>query len=179
MDPNPVSPQVHPSAYICEGAVLIGQVVVEENCFIGPNAVLRGDIEPLTMKRGSNVQDCVVLHTHAGNPVVIEEEASVGHGAVIHGATIGAHSIIGMNATVLDKAVVGNHSVIGAGAVVPNGFQVPPRSLAVGVPCKVIKEDDDGIANMAFQNGQRYLEYRREHIAGKWATLKGPHYGDA
>ncbi len=171
---SPATPQVHPSAVVCAGAVLIGQVVIEQDCFVGPNAVLRGDIEPLTMRRGSNVQDCVVLHTHAGNPVVVGEEASVGHGAVVHGATIGPHSIVGMNATVLDKAVVGDHAVVGAGAVVPNGFVVPPRSLAVGIPCRVVKTDDDAVAEMAYQNGQRYLRYREEHIAGRWGVLRGP-----
>ena len=176
---NPVSPRVHPSAYVCEGAVLIGQVTVGEDCFVGPNAVLRGDIEPLTMERGSNVQDCVVLHTHAGHPVVIEEEASVGHGAVVHGARVGAHSIVGMNATVLDDAVVGHHSIVGAGAVVPNGFQIPPKSLAVGIPCKVVKTDDDAVAEMAYQNGQRYLGYRRDHVAGRWGVLRGPHHEGA
>lgn len=171
-------PQIHPSAYVCAGAVLIGQVTVGKDCFIGPNAVLRGDIEPLVMEDGSNVQDNCVLHTHAGNPVRIGREASIGHGAVIHGATIEDHCIVGMNATVLDQAVVGHHSIIGAGAVVPNGFQVPAKSLAVGIPCKVVKEDDDSIADMAYQNGQRYLGYREEHIAGKWATVTGPYHGE-
>lgn len=173
-----VRPQVDASAYICDGAVLIGQVTVGAECFIGPNAVLRGDIEPLTMEPGSNVQDCAVLHTHAGHPVVIGREASVGHGAVIHGATVQAHAIVGMNATVLDEAVVGEKSIVAAGAVVPNGFHVPARSLAVGIPCKVVKEDDDAVAEMAYQNGQRYLEYRRQHIAGAWGVLRGPHHGD-
>ncbi len=170
-------PNVHPSAYICEGAILIGQVTVGKDCFIGPNAVLRGDIEPLVMEDGSNVQDNCVLHTHAGNPVTIGKEASIGHGAVIHGATIEAHCIIGMNATVLDKAVVGHHSVVGAGCVVNNGMHIPPKSLAVGVPAKVIKTDDEAIADMAFRNGQRYLGYRKQHIAGEWGVLKGPHWG--
>lgn len=171
-------PRVDGSAYICDGAVLIGQVTVGADCFIGPNAVLRGDIEPLVMEAGSNVQDCVVLHTHAGNPVRIGKEASIGHGAVIHGATVEAHAIVGMNATVLDQAVVGERSIVAAGAVVPNGFQVPPKSLAVGMPCKVVKEDDEDVAKMAYENGQRYLEYRNEHVAGKWEVLRGPHHGD-
>lgn len=153
-------------------------MTVGKDCFIGPNAVLRGDIEPLVMEEGSNVQDNCVLHTHAGNPVTIGKEASIGHGAVVHGATIGAHCIIGMNATVLDKAVVGERSVIGAGCVVNNGMQIPPKSLAVGVPAKIVKTDDDAIAEMAYNNGQRYLGYRKQHIAGEWQTLTGPYYGE-
>lgn len=170
---DPIGPDIHPDAYISVGAVILGQVTIEADCFVGPNAVLRGDIEPLVMRRGSNVQDCCVLHTNKGNPVEIGAGASVGHGAVVHGATIGPESIIGMNAVVLDKAVVGRRAIVGAGAVVPERFQVPDRSLAVGVPCKVVREDDDGVAEAAYQNGQRYLRYREEHLAGRWETVVG------
>ncbi len=174
MEASAVTPRVHPSSYVAAGAILIGQVTVEEGCFIGPNAVLRGDIEPVTIQAGANVQDCCVLHTHAGNPVTIGEGASVGHGAVVHGATVEAHALIGMNAVVLDRAVVGARSVIGACALVPEGFVVPPRSLAVGVPCRVVREDDDRIAEMAVQNGVRYHGYREAHRAGQWGVVRGP-----
>lgn len=170
MTTDPIYPLVDPSALIGPGAVLQGQVTVGPDCFICPNAVLRGDIEPITMERGSNVQDCCVIHTSRGNPAVIEEEASIGHGAVIHGATIKRSAMIGMNAVVLDGAVVGEESVVGAGCVVPMGMEIPPRCLAVGAPARIIKEDDERIADIAVQNGVRYLRYRDEHIAGRWGT---------
>lgn len=162
------TPSIHPTAHVCKGAQIIGQVTISARCFIGPNAVLRGDIEPLFVDVGSNVQDCCVLHTHAGNPVHIGKNVSIGHGAVVHGATIEDHALIGMNAVVLDKAVVGERSVIGALTLVPNGFAVPPRSLAVGSPCRIVKEDDPRIADMAEQNGLRYQDYLDAHAANKW-----------
>jgi phenylacetic acid degradation protein len=167
-------PQVHPTRIVAPGALLIGRVTVEEGCFIGPNAVLRGDIEPVTILKGSNVQDNCVLHTHAGNPVTVGPHASLGHGAIVHGATVGERALIGMNAVVLDKAVVGERAVVGALTLVPQGFQVPPRSLAVGTPCRIVKQDDPAIAEMAFQNAERYHRYREEHLEGRYATLRGP-----
>ncbi len=172
--PSAVGPQVHPSSVIAPGAVLIGQVIVEENCFIGPNAVLRGDIEPIAIRKNANVQDCVVIHTHHGSPVEVGEGVSIGHGAVVHGAVLEPRCLIGMNAVVLDHAVVGEQSVVGAAAVVPSKFQVPPKSLVVGAPCKVVKENDERIAKMAYENAEHYAVYREEHLAGKWKTIVGP-----
>jgi phenylacetic acid degradation protein len=151
-------------------AVLIGQVTIGKGCFIGPGAVLRGDIEPVTVEDGANVQDNCVLHTHKGNPVRIGRDASVGHGAVVHGATVEARALIGMNAVVLDKAVIGESAVVGALALVPEGFHVPPASLAVGIPCRIVKENDARIREMATQNGARYHRYREEHLEGRWGT---------
>ena len=171
---GPVSPDIHPSAVLAPGAVVIGQVTIEADCFIGPNAVLRGDIEPITIRRGSNVQDNCTVHTELGHPAVIGPDVSVGHGAVVHGATVEERALIGMNAVVLNGATVGQRAVIGAMTLVPDGFTVPPRSLAVGIPCRVIKEDDERIADMAFRNTERYHRYRREHLAGFWRTVVGP-----
>ena len=170
----PVAPKIHPSAVLAPGAVVIGQVTIEADCFIGPNAVLRGDIEPIVVRRGSNVQDNCTVHTERGSPVSIGPDASIGHGAVVHGATIGERALVGMNAVVLNGAVVGDRCVVGALTLVPQGFKIPPRSLAVGVPCTVRKTNDDAIADMAFQNTERYHGYRLDHLAGKWSTVVGP-----
>ncbi len=171
---GPVGPAIHPSSVIAPGAVLIGQVTVEAECFIGPNAVLRGDIEPIVVRRGSNIQDNCTIHTEKGSPVVIGPDASVGHGAVVHGATIGERALIGMNAVVLNGAVVGEHAVVGALTLVPNNFRVPPRTLAVGIPCQLKKQGDPAIVEMAFQNTERYHRYRLEHLSGRWRTVVGP-----
>ena len=171
---RPGAPSIHPTAVLAPGAVVIGQVTIEAECFIGPNAVLRGDIEPILVRRGSNVQDNCTVHTERGSPVSIGPDASVGHGAVVHGATIGERALIGMNAVVLNGAVVGERAVVGALTLVPNGFAVPPRSLAVGIPCQVRKQDDAAVAQMAFQNTERYHRYRAEHLAGTWRTVRGP-----
>ncbi len=169
-----VAPHIHPSSVLAPGAVVIGNVTIEADCFIGPNAVLRGDIEPILIRHGSNIQDNCTIHTERGSPVAIGPDASVGHGAVVHGATVGERALIGMNAVVLNGAVVGERAVVGALTLVPQGFQVPSRSLAVGVPCQIRKTDDASIADMAFQNAERYHRYRLDHLAGMWATVQGP-----
>lgn len=171
---QPVRPTIDPSAVLAPGAVVIGQVTIEADCFIGPNAVLRGDIEPILIRRGSNVQDNCTVHTERGSPVSIGPDASIGHGAVVHGATIGERALVGMNAVVLNGAIVGERSVVGALTLVPNGFSVPPRSLAVGIPCRILKQDNDGVAQMAFMNTERYHRYRVEHLSGLWTTRCGP-----
>ena len=169
-----IRPTIDPSAVLAPGAVVIGQVTIEAECFIAPNAVLRGDIEPIVVRRGSNVQDNCTVHTEKGSPVSIGPDASIGHGAVVHGATIGERALVGMNAVVLNGAVVGERAVIGALTLVPNNFKVPARSLAVGVPCVVKKMDDAAVAEMAFQNTERYHRYRDEHLSSRWATVVGP-----
>ncbi len=169
-----VDPQIHPSSVLCPGAVVVGQVTIEAECFIGPNAVLRGDIEPIIVKRGSNIQDNCTIHTERGSPVAIGPDCSVGHGAVVHGATILERALIGMNAVVLNGAVVGERAVVGALTLVPQNFHVPARSLAVGVPCTIRKTDDAAVADMAFQNTERYHRYRLEHLGGHWGTVRGP-----
>jgi carbonic anhydrase/acetyltransferase-like protein (isoleucine patch superfamily) len=92
----------------------------------------------------------------------------------VHGATVGERALIGMNAVVLNGATVGDLAVVGALTLVPQNFKVPPRSLAVGVPCTIRKTDDSAIAEMAFQNTERYHRYRLEHLAGMWGTVVGP-----
>lgn len=169
-----IGPTIHPSAVLAPGAVVIGQVTIEADCFIGPNAVLRGDIEPIVVRRGSNIQDNCTVHTEKGSPVSIGPDASVGHGAVVHGATIGERALVGMNAVVLNDAKVGERAVVGALTLVPNGFEVPPGALAVGVPCTLKKQGEPAIAEMAFQNTERYHRYRLEHLAGRWRTVVGP-----
>ncbi len=169
-----IGPTIHPTAVIAPGAVLIGQVTVEAECFIGPNAVLRGDIEPIVVRKGSNVQDNCTVHTEKGSPVSIGPDASIGHGAVVHGATIKERALVGMNAVVLNNAVVGEKAVVGALTLVPNNFIVPPGTLAVGSPCVLKKQGDPAIAQMAFMNTERYHRYRLEHLAGLWKTVVGP-----
>jgi phenylacetic acid degradation protein len=167
-------PTIHPTAVLAPGAVVIGQVTIEEDCFIGPNAVLRGDIEAIVIRKGSNVQDNCTVHTELGSPVSIGPNASVGHGAVVHGATVKERALIGMNAVVLNGAVVGEKAVVGALTLVPNNFVVPPETLAVGSPCVLKKQGDPAIAQMAFMNTERYHRYRQEHLSGLWRTVLGP-----
>ncbi len=164
-------PKVHPSAYIAPTAVIVGDVTVEEGVSIWENAVLRGDVDRIVVGKNSNIQDCAVVHVSTGVPTIIGENVTVGHGAIVHAATIRDNVIIGMNAVVLDNVEVGEGSIIGAGAVVTPGTKIPPKSLAVGIPAKVIRSGDD-VMEMAVKNGLIYQDLRDRHKKGIYARYE-------
>jgi phenylacetic acid degradation protein len=138
-----IVPVVDPRAFVHPDAVVIGDVLIGPACYIGPGAVLRGDFGRIVMETGSNLQETCVVHAFPGRDVVIEEAGHIGHGAVLHGCRIGRNAMVGMNAVVMDEAVVGAHSIIAALAFVKAGAVIPPRSLAVGSPAKVIRALSD------------------------------------
>jgi len=132
-----ITPVIHPSAYVHETAVLIGDVMIGAGCYIGPNASLRGDFGRIIVERGANVQDTCVMHAFPGKDCIVEDDGHIGHGAVLHGCRIGSNAMVGMNAVVMDDVVIGASSIIGAGAFVAAGFTCPPRSLVVGAPARI------------------------------------------
>ena len=132
-------PVVDSSAFVHPTAVLIGDVIVGPSCYIGPHAVLRGDFGRLVLEEGSNLQDTCVMHGFPESDTVVEVDGHIGHGAVLHGCRIGRNAMVGMNAVVMDEAVVGENSIIAAMAFVKAGAVIPPGSLAVGSPAKVIR----------------------------------------
>lgn len=138
-----IVPVVDVLAYVHPTAVLIGDVIVGPRCYIGANAVLRGDFGRLTLASGSNLQDTCVIHGFPECDTVIEEDGHVGHGAVLHGCRIGRNAMVGMNAVIMDNAVIGEESIVAALAFVKADMQVPPRSLVAGVPGKVIRSLTD------------------------------------
>jgi phenylacetic acid degradation protein len=138
-----VVPVVDPAAFVHPSAVLIGDVIIGARCYVGPCAVLRGDLGRLTMQAGSNVQDTCVLHSFPGYDVVIEEDGHIGHGAVLHGCRVGRNAMVGINAVVLDRAEIGAEAIVAAGAVVTVGFKVPARALVAGIPAKIMRTLDD------------------------------------
>ncbi len=135
-----IRPVVHPSAFVHPTAVLIGDVVVGAGCYVGPVASLRGDMGRILLEEGSNVQDSCVMHGFPGMDSVIEANASIGHGAVIHGARIGRGALVGMNAVVMDGAQVGEAAIVAACAFVKAGMEVPAKMLAAGVPARILRE---------------------------------------
>ena len=135
-----IVPVVHPSAYVHPSAVLIGDVIVGEGCYVGPCASLRGDFGRLILERGANVQDTCVMHGFPGTDTVVEEDGHVGHGAVLHGCRVGRNALIGMNAVIMDNVVIGEESIVAASAFVRAGVEIPPRVLAAGMPAKVVRE---------------------------------------
>jgi phenylacetic acid degradation protein len=136
-------PVVHPSAYVHPSAVLIGDVIIEADCYIGPCACLRGDFGRLVIKRGANVQDSCVMHGFPQTDTVIEENGHIGHGAILHGCTVGYNAMVGMNAVVMDQAVIGESAIVAASAFVKAGAQIPARVLVAGVPAKVVRTLSD------------------------------------
>ena len=132
-------PVVDPGAFVHETAVLIGDVIIADDCYVGPYAVLRGDFGRIIMEKGSNFQDTCVAHTFPGKDCIVEVDGHIGHGAVLHGCRIGRNALVGMNAVVMDDAVIAADSIVGAMAFVRSGFTCPERSMIVGSPAQVIR----------------------------------------
>lgn len=132
-------PKINPSVYIAEGATVIGAVDLKRDVSIWHSAVLRGDINSITIDEGSNIQDGSVVHLADDFGVSIGKYVTVGHSAVIHACTIHDECLIGMNATILDGAIIGKQSIIGANALVTKGTQIPEGSLVLGSPAKVVR----------------------------------------
>jgi phenylacetic acid degradation protein len=135
-----VIPVVDPSAFVHPDAVLIGDVVIGPRCYVGPGASLRGDMGRIVMGPGSNVQDNCVLHTFPSKEVRLEEDAHIGHGAVLHGCTVKRGALVGINAVLMDDVVVGEEALVGAASFVRAGFVVPPRTLVTGTPARAVRE---------------------------------------
>ena len=136
-------PVVHPTAYVHPTAVLIGDVVIGPGAYIGPCASLRGDFGRIVLQSGCNVQDTCVIHGFPASDTLLEDNAHIGHGAVLHGCVIRADALVGMNAVVMDEAEIGPGAFVAASAFVRAGLKVPARSLAAGVPARILRELGD------------------------------------
>ncbi|WP_442874278.1 gamma carbonic anhydrase family protein [Cytobacillus sp. NCCP-133] len=133
-------PRVHQSVFLAPGCYVIGDVEIGEESSIWFNAVLRGDEDAINIGNRCSIQDNVTCHLYEGSPLMIEDEVTVGHNAILHGCTIRKKTIIGMGATILDGAEIGEECIIGANTLIPAGKKIPPRSLVVGSPGKVVRE---------------------------------------
>lgn len=158
-----VTPTVHDEAWIAPTALLIGEVSVASSASVFYGAVVRGDTAPIALGEGSNLQDNVVVHADPGSPVSIGADVSVGHGAVLHGCTVGDRTLIGMNATVLNGAKIGDECLIAAGALVLEGTVVPSGSLVAGMPGRVRRALTDEERAAVYDNALRYRETAARH----------------
>ena len=138
-----VVPVIHESAFIHPNATVTGNVIIGHDVYVGPGAAIRGDWGGIVIEDGCNVQEGCTIHMFPGVTVVLEQSAHIGHGAIVHGARIGANALIGMNAVVMDNAVVGAGCVVGALCFVPAEMQIPPRKVVVGNPAKIVKDVTD------------------------------------
>jgi len=140
---NGFIPVIHRSAFIHPHATVIGNVIIGKDVYVGPSAVIRGDWGGIVIEDGCNIQETCVIHVFPGRSITLRRNAHIGHGAVIHGASIGENVLVGMNAVVMDRADVGDGSIIGALTFVPADMVIPARSVVVGNPAKIVKQVSD------------------------------------
>lgn len=140
-------PVVHPSSFVHPQAAVTGNVIIGKDVYIGPGAAIRGDWGQIIVEDGCNVQENCTIHLFPDAIVRLREGAHIGHGAIVHGATIGRNCLIGMNAVIMDNAVIGDECIVGALSFVKTGEIIPPRSVVVGNPAKVIKPVSDEMLN--------------------------------
>ena len=136
---NGYRPVIHPSSYVHPQAAVTGNVIIGKNVYVGPGAAIRGDWGEIKIEDGCNVQENCTIHMFPGTTVWLKEAAHIGHGAIIHGATIGRNCMVGMNAVVMDNVDLGDESMVGSLCFVPAEMKIPMRSLLVGSPAKIIK----------------------------------------
>ena len=140
---NGIKPIIDPSAFIHPQAVVTGNVVIGKDVYIGPGAAIRGDWGKIIIEDGCNVQENCTIHMFPGVTVLLKAASHIGHGAIIHGATIGRNCLVGMNAVIMDEVNLGDECIVGALAFIKQGETIPPRSLLAGNPAKIIKEVSD------------------------------------
>lgn len=136
-------PVIHPSSFIHPQAAVTGNVIIGKDVYIGPGAAIRGDWGQVIIEDGCNVQENCTVHMFPGVTVLLKEGAHIGHGAIIHGATIGRNALVGMNAVIMDNVQLGDECVVGALSFIKAGEIIPPRSVIVGNPAKIVKEVTD------------------------------------
>jgi carbonic anhydrase/acetyltransferase-like protein (isoleucine patch superfamily) len=158
-------PDVADTAWVAESAEVVGRVTLKENVSVWFNAVLRGDNEMLTLGAGTNIQDGSVLHSDMGYPLTLGEGVTVGHKVMLHGCTVGDHSLIGIGAVVLNGAKIGKNCLVGAGALVTEGKEFPDGSLIVGSPAKVVRELSPAQIEGLKLAGHHYIENAARYAA--------------
>jgi len=153
-----IAPTIDPDiGWIAPDAVLVGEIIVGPEASFWFGAIARGDNEPITIGARTNIQENVVLHTDMGFPLTIGEGCTIGHGAIVHGCTIGDNSLVGMGATVLNGAVIGKNCLVGANALVTEGKIFPDNSLIVGSPAKAIRTLDDEAIEGLKRSAESYV----------------------
>jgi carbonic anhydrase/acetyltransferase-like protein (isoleucine patch superfamily) len=161
-------PTIHPTAFIAPNASIMGDVTIGAEASVWYGAVLRGDMAPIVIGSQTNLQDGTMVHVDEEVPCRIGSRVGVGHRVILHGCTVEDECLIGMGSILLNNVVIGTGSVVGAGAVLPEGMQVPPRSLVLGVPGRVVRQVDDRLAAMITGTWQHYIGQAKAHRAGKF-----------
>ena len=157
------TPQLHKESWVASNAVLIGKVILKKDANIWFNVVLRGDIEPITIGEGSNVQDGSIFHTDPGCPLTLGKNVTLGHMVMLHGCEVSDDTLIGIGSTILNKTKIGKNCIIGANTLIPENKIIPNRSLVLGSPGKVIRQvTDKEIENIKI-NALHYVENYKKY----------------
>jgi phenylacetic acid degradation protein len=155
-------PVVDPSSFVHPLAAVTGNVVIGKNCYVGPGAALRGDWGAIVIEDGCNVQENCIIHMFPGVTVLLKSSAHIGHGAIIHGATIGKNCLVGMNSVIMDNVELGDECIVGALTFIREGEKIPDRSLVIGNPGKIIKKVSDEMITWKIKGTQLYQELAKE-----------------
>lgn len=169
----PQSPDIHPDAFIAPNATVVGRVTIERDASVWFGCVLRGDIEPIHIGQGTNIQDHTVIHIDPGLPTRVGARVGVGHRCLLHGCVIEDECLVGMGAIVLSGAIIESGSVVAAGALVTEGTRVPAGSLVMGVPARVVRPVDEALRQRIEITASDYLELARAHRAGRFRPASG------
>ncbi len=164
-------PVVHETSFVHPQATVTGNVIIGKHCYIGPGAALRGDWGGIVLEDGCNVQENCTIHMFPGVTVVLKEGAHIGHGAVIHGATIGRNCLVGMNSVIMDNVQLGDECIVGALSFIKEGEVFEPRSLIVGNPAKKIKEVSDEMIAWKTKGTQLYQSLPNE-LLNEWEACE-------
>jgi len=165
---NGYKPVIHESSFVHPLAVVTGNVIIGKDVYIAPGAALRGDWGQIVIKDGCNVQENCVIHMFPGVTVTLQENAHIGHGAIIHGATVGKNVLVGMNAVVMDNVIIGDNCIIGALCFIPADMVIPEGKVAVGNPAKIVKDISDEMIEWKTKGTELYQKLPAE----LYATLK-------
>ena len=155
---NNFIPVIHESSFIHPNASVTGNVIIGKNVYIGPGAAIRGDWGQVIIEDGCNVQENCTIHMFPGVTVLLKESAHIGHGAIIHGSTIGRNSLVGMNAVIMDNVQLGDECVVGALTFIKAGEVIPPRSVVAGNPAKIVKEVTDEMIQWKTEGTRLYQQ---------------------
>lgn len=159
---------IHPTAFIAPTAAVLGDVTLGAGASVWYAAVLRGDMAPIVIGANTNIQDGTIVHVDEGVPCTVGERVGVGHRAILHGCTVEDDCLIGMGSVLLNHVHVGTGSVIAAGAVVPEGMRVPPGSLVMGVPGRIVRPVDAGLRERIAFTWQHYVRQAEAHRSGRY-----------
>ena len=157
-----ITPAVHPSSFVHPQATVTGNVIIGKDVYIGPGAALRGDWGKIIIEDGCNVQENCTIHMFPGVTVLLKRNAHIGHGAIIHGATIGEDCLVGMNSVIMDNVELGNECIVGALTFIKADEKIPARSLVVGKPSKIVREVSDEMIGWKRKGTQLYQQLPEE-----------------